>query len=165
MAVSSTCWKPFCSQILHTFMVFTSRNMSRCGRAGCDREAGFIPKLVVGSAICVVLGCLFALELLTPRPYMRNRAERDSGGGFFAGMVVGGAIFGALGYLFAPQISKALLSDDQRLKLPRFLEEEKKSPEATKQVRCCRTLVASFSVLTLHRWAQAAALPKGGEVA
>lgn len=49
-------------------------------------------------------------------------------------MLVGGAIFGALGYLFAPQISKALLSDDQRLKLPRFLEEEKKSPEATKQV-------------------------------
>lgn len=63
-----------------------------------------------------------------------NRAERDSGGGFFAGVLVGGAIFGALGYLFAPQISKALLSDDQRLKLPRFLEEEKKSPEATKQV-------------------------------
>ncbi len=62
------------------------------------------------------------------------RAERDSGGGFLAGLVVGGAIFGALGYLFAPQISKALLSDDQRLKLPRFLEEEKKSPEATKQV-------------------------------
>lgn len=61
------------------------------------------------------------------------RAERDSGGGFFAGVLVGGAIFGALGYLFAPQISKALLSDDQRLKLPRFLEEEKKSPEATKQ--------------------------------
>jgi hypothetical protein len=49
-------------------------------------------------------------------------------------VLVGGAIFGALGYLFAPQISKALLSDDQRLKLPRFLEEEKKSPEATKQV-------------------------------
>ncbi len=42
-------------------------------------------------------------------------------------------MFGAMGYLFAPQISKALLSDDQRLRLPRFLEEEKKSPEATKQ--------------------------------
>ena len=51
------------------------------------------------------------------------------------GFVVGGAIFGALGFLFAPQISAALLSEDQRLKLPKFLEEEEKSPEATKQVR------------------------------
>ena len=51
------------------------------------------------------------------------------------GFVVGGAIFGALGFLFAPQISAALLSEDQRLKLPKFLEEEEKSPEATKQAR------------------------------
>jgi hypothetical protein len=32
-----------------------------------------------------------------------------------------------------PQISKALLGDDQKLKLPRFLEDEEKDPEATKQ--------------------------------
>lgn len=33
-----------------------------------------------------------------------------------------------------PQISKALLGDDQRLKLPRFLEDEQpKDPEQTKQ--------------------------------
>ena len=65
-----------------------------------------------------------------------RRAERNgSGGGFLTGFVVGGAIFGALGFIFAPQISAALLSEDQRLKLPKFLEEEEKSPEATKQAR------------------------------
>ena len=62
------------------------------------------------------------------------RAERDSSGGFVAGFVVGGAIFGALGFLFAPQISAALLNEEQRLRLPKFLDEEEKSPEATKQV-------------------------------
>ncbi|CAL8462341.1 g1874 [Coccomyxa elongata] len=62
------------------------------------------------------------------------RAERNgNGGGFLTGFVVGGAIFGALGFLFAPQISAALLSEDQRLKLPKFLDEEEKDPEATKQ--------------------------------
>ncbi|CAK0752334.1 hypothetical protein CVIRNUC_002138 [Coccomyxa viridis] len=61
------------------------------------------------------------------------RAERDNGGGFVTGFVVGGAIFGALGFLFAPQISAALLNDEQRLRLPKFLDEEEKSPEATKQ--------------------------------
>lgn len=64
---------------------------------------------------------------------VRSSASRDSGSSFFPGFLVGGAIFGALGYYFAPQISKALLSEDQRLRLPRFLE-EKKSPKATKQV-------------------------------
>lgn len=53
---------------------------------------------------------------------------------FVTGFVVGGVVFGALGFLFAPQISKALLGDDQRLKLPRFLEDEQpKDPEQTKQ--------------------------------
>lgn len=32
------------------------------------------------------------------------------------------------------QISAALLGEDQKLKLPRFLEDEEKDPEATKQV-------------------------------
>lgn len=68
---------------------------------------------------------------------MACRAQRDrDGGGFVTGFVVGGAIFGALGFLFAPQISAALLNDEQRLRLPKFLDEEEKSPEATKQV--CR---------------------------
>lgn len=63
---------------------------------------------------------------------------------------MGGAIFGALGVLFAPQvcgckpptgavgtfgvspqISSALLGEDQKLKLPRFLEEEQDA-EVTK---------------------------------
>lgn len=32
-------------------------------------------------------------------------------------------MFGALGFLFAPQISAALLNEDARLKLPRFLDD------------------------------------------
>ncbi len=39
-----------------------------------------------------------------------------------------------------PQISGALLGEDQKLKLPRFLEEEEKDPEATKQARLIRVL-------------------------
>lgn len=46
---------------------------------------------------------------------------------------MGGALFGTLGFLFAPQISRAILGQDQKLRLPKFLEEEEKSPEATKQ--------------------------------
>lgn len=42
-------------------------------------------------------------------------------------------MFGALGFLFAPQISRALLGEEQRLRLPRFLEEEELDPEVTKQ--------------------------------
>lgn len=34
----------------------------------------------------------------------------------------------------ALQISRAILGQDQKLRLPKFLEEEEKSPEATKQV-------------------------------
>lgn len=35
--------------------------------------------------------------------------------------------------MFAPQISEALLGDDQRLRLPRFMEEEEEDPEVTRQ--------------------------------
>lgn len=60
---------------------------------------------------------------------------------------MGGAIFGTLGFLFAPQvrgcnalitratplqISAALLGENQKLKLPRFLEEEQDA-EVTKE--------------------------------
>lgn len=58
------------------------------------------------------------------------RAER--GPGFWSGFVVGGVVCGVLGYVFAPQISRAILGDDQSLKLPRFLDEEE-DPEVTKQ--------------------------------
>lgn len=50
-----------------------------------------------------------------------------------SGFIVGGVVFGALGFIFAPQISKALLGEDAKLKLPHFLEEEEKDPAATKQ--------------------------------
>ena len=49
-------------------------------------------------------------------------------------MAIGGVVFGVLGFVFAPQISQALLGDDQRLRLPRFWEEEEEDPEVTKYV-------------------------------
>lgn len=55
--------------------------------------------------------------------FLSISAERGNGGGFAAGFLLGGAVFGALGFLFAPQISAALLNEDARLKLPRFLDD------------------------------------------
>eukprot|EP00775_Hariotina_reticulata_P002886 gene2886-3176_t len=64
----------------------------------------------------------------------QGASSRSSDSNFVAGFVTGGVVFGVLGFLLAPQISKALLSDDARLRLPRFLEDETpKDPEATKQ--------------------------------
>jgi len=80
-----------------------------------------------------------ACQPLTPCPTWctpptpTNRAER-SDSSWMSGFVMGGVVFGTLGFLFAPQISRALLGDDQRLRFPRFMEEEApKDPEATKQ--------------------------------
>jgi gas vesicle protein len=60
------------------------------------------------------------------------RADRESGS-FWSGVAIGGVVCGVLGFVFAPQISQALLGDDQRLRLPRFLDEEDDDPEVTKQ--------------------------------
>jgi gas vesicle protein len=67
--------------------------------------------------------------LLLPPP---RRAERGSSG-FVSGFVLGGVVCGVLGFVFAPQISRALLGDDQRIRLPRFMEGEELDPEVTKQ--------------------------------
>jgi len=64
---------------------------------------------------------------------LEARAEGGKSSSFVSGFILGGVVFGALGFLFAPQISAALLNDDQKLKLPRFMEDEEKDPEATKQ--------------------------------
>ena len=47
-------------------------------------------------------------------------------------VAIGGVVFGVLGFVFAPQISQALLGEDQRLKLPKFLDDEEESPEVTR---------------------------------
>ncbi|KAG7669142.1 hypothetical protein Ndes2526B_g05421 [Nannochloris sp. 'desiccata'] len=59
------------------------------------------------------------------------KAER--GPGFWSGFVVGGVVAGVLGYVFAPQISRALLGEEQRIRLPRFMDDEDEDPEITKQ--------------------------------
>lgn len=58
-------------------------------------------------------------------------ASRESGS-FWSGVAIGGVVFGVLGFVFAPQISQALLGEDQRLKLPKFLDDEEESPEVTR---------------------------------
>jgi len=53
--------------------------------------------------------------------------EKDKGGGagkFFAGFLIGGAVCGTLAFLFAPQLSKRLLAENDRLRLPRFLDDD-----------------------------------------
>lgn len=72
---------------------------------------------------------MYCSRLTLPPPC---RADRE-GSGFFSGFVLGGVVCGVLGFVFAPQISRALLGDDQRLRLPRFMEEEELDPEVTKQ--------------------------------
>ncbi|CAD7695808.1 unnamed protein product [Ostreobium quekettii] len=49
-------------------------------------------------------------------------------GSFTAGFLVGGIVCGVLGFLYAPQISRTLLDEQQRLKLPKFLEDKPPVP-------------------------------------
>lgn len=54
------------------------------------------------------------------------------------------------------QISRAILGQDQKLRLPKFLEEEEKSPEATKQVRSCSiACMSAHSSASCHTVVQA----------
>jgi hypothetical protein len=46
----------------------------------------------------------------------------------------GGAVLGTLAFLFAPQLSKRLLSEENQLRLPRFLgDEDEESLESTRR--------------------------------
>ena len=60
----------------------------------------------------------------SPAPRARVVSYADRGPGFSTGFFLGGLVFGALGVLFAPQISRALLGEDDRLRMPSFGDEE-----------------------------------------
>ena len=78
--------------------------------------------------------------------WLRFRAETGRKTSFSAGFVIGGVICGVLGFLYAPQvcrgdkicvdgsavvrsqISKALLDEQQRLRVPRFLRDRTPRP-------------------------------------
>eukprot|EP00884_Botryococcus_braunii_P021396 jgi/Botrbrau1/7940/Bobra.9_2s0098.2 len=63
------------------------------------------------------------------------RAEKN-GDRFFTGFIVGGVIGGLLGWIFAPQISNLLLDENDKLRIPAFLEPDVKEtdPEKVRQV-------------------------------
>lgn len=53
---------------------------------------------------------------------------------FAIGFLCGGAVLGTLAFLFAPQLSKRLLSEENQLRLPRFLgDEDEESLESTRR--------------------------------
>ncbi|KAG5060887.1 hypothetical protein JHK87_001916 [Glycine soja] len=61
----------------------------------------------------------------------------SSGSIFVGGFVLGGLIAGALGCLYAPQISRALAGADSKdlmRKLPKFMYDEEKALERTREV-------------------------------
>mmetsp|Transcript_21295 Transcript_21295/g.25634 ORF Transcript_21295/g.25634 Transcript_21295/m.25634 type:complete len:196 (+) Transcript_21295:115-702(+) len=74
-----------------------------------------------------------------------SRSTGGGGGGFFFGFLVGGAICGSLAFLFAPQLSRRLLTDDARLKLPKFFRDN--GDEALETTR--RTLNDKIAQLNL----------------
>lgn len=82
--------------------------------------------------MCGAARPVVALRVAPARPARRSSVvvRADRSGNFWSGFVVGGVVCGALGFVFAPQISKALLGDDDRLKLK---WDEPKDAETTKQ--------------------------------
>eukprot|EP00879_Flechtneria_rotunda_P000995 GHRR01001129.1.p2 GENE.GHRR01001129.1~~GHRR01001129.1.p2 ORF type:complete len:145 (+),score=44.97 GHRR01001129.1:120-554(+) len=106
-----------------------------CSSAGVPVRAASTKQQVGPRSSQQALGapsCLFCRA--SRRRTVTARAESRGDSNFLAGFVVGGVVFGALGFLLAPQISKTLLNEDARVRLPRFLEDDvPKDPEATKQ--------------------------------
>lgn len=102
-------------------------------RADSNRGGGFASGFVVGGAVFGTLGFLFApqvsskLKSLVVHMFVFYRIIKCST------VVVPCCLLGANCSVFM-QISRAILGQDQKLRLPKFLEEEEKSPEATKQV-------------------------------
>eukprot|EP00210_Caulerpa_lentillifera_P007350 g7026.t1 len=62
------------------------------------------------------------------RRIIPTRAEAGRKTSFTAGFLIGGVVCGVLGFLYAPQISKALLDEQQRLKVLQFLPGREAKP-------------------------------------
>jgi len=89
---------------------------------GLDLRVRAVRRLPLPASLCLIFPN--ALQLVI---YL-HRGEGRSG--FSSGFILGGIVFGTLGFLFAPQISKAILGEDGKLKLP-FAEQE----EVSKYIR------------------------------
>jgi hypothetical protein len=87
--------------------------------------------VVVGGVVFGALGFLFAPQVGHAMPANQRPSLRCSLSPQPTQIALPDPAAASMGCL---QISKALLGDDQRLKLPRFMEEEQpKDPEQTKQ--------------------------------
>mmetsp|Transcript_23847 Transcript_23847/g.32787 ORF Transcript_23847/g.32787 Transcript_23847/m.32787 type:complete len:175 (-) Transcript_23847:313-837(-) len=62
-----------------------------------------------------------------------DESNRAGSKNFMWGFLVGGAVFGTAAFLFAPQLSKRLLSENDRIRLPRFLNEDDDDLETTRR--------------------------------
>ncbi|KAH8503129.1 hypothetical protein H0E87_014441 [Populus deltoides] len=66
-----------------------------------------------------------------------ERGGSSGAGIFIGGFILGGMVAGTLGCVYAPQISKALAGADRKdlmRKLPKFIYDEEKALEKTRQV-------------------------------
>lgn len=109
-------------------------------RAERNADSSFVSGFILGGIVCGGLAFLFAPQVRRP-PASASAAPRSSASLVprcrrFSGCCrsVRGRLTPDPRTLPPSQISRALLGDDQRLKLPRFMEDEQiKDPEATKQ--------------------------------